>query len=84
MLTTGFWLLTTCKTARFCNWLRMHPVRNQPAGLVQVSGRRQMIAVLQDGCAVMRRAIQDGGGVGCSLAIAINWLFSFYLESPTR
>ena len=59
-----YWFLTTRKTARFCNWLRIPPVRNQPAGLVQANGRRQMIAVLQDGCAVMRRAIQDGGGVG--------------------
>jgi hypothetical protein len=32
----------------------------------------------------MRRAIQDGGTVGCSLAIAINRLFSFYLESSTH
>ena len=70
MLTTGFWLLTTRKTARFCNWLRMPSVCNQPTGLVQANGRRQMIAVLQNGCAV-----------GCSLAIAINRLFSFYLES---
>jgi hypothetical protein len=35
-----------------------------------------MIAVLQNGGAVMRRAIQDDGGVGCSLAIAINRRFS--------
>ena len=71
MLTTGFWLLTTRKTARFCNWLRIPPVHNQSAGLVQANGRRQMIAVLQDGCAV-----------GCSFAIAIDRPFSFYLESP--
>ena len=69
MLTTGFWLLTTRKTARFCNRLRIPSGRNQLAGLVQANGRRQMIAVLQDGCAV-----------GYSLAIAINRLFSFYLE----
>jgi hypothetical protein len=46
--------------------------------------RRQMIAVLQNGFAVIRRAIQDGGAVGYSLAIAINRLFSFYLESSTH
>jgi hypothetical protein len=37
-----------------------------------------------NGCAVMRRAIQDGCAVGCSLVIAINRLFSFYLESSTH
>jgi hypothetical protein len=52
--------------------IRVPPVRNQAAVLVQASGRRQIIAVLQDGCAVMRRAIQDGCAVGCSLVIAIN------------
>jgi hypothetical protein len=66
MLTTGFWLLTTRKTVRFCNWLRIPHVRNQPAGLVQANGKRQMIAVLQNGYAV-----------GCLLAIAINRSFSF-------
>jgi hypothetical protein len=48
-------------------------VRNQPAVLVQENGKRQMIAVLQDGCAV-----------GYSLAIVINRLFSFCLESSTH
>jgi hypothetical protein len=53
--------------------IRIPPIRNQPAGLVQANGKRQMIAVLQNGCAV-----------GCSLAIAINRLFSFYIESSAR
>jgi hypothetical protein len=35
--------------------------RNQPAALVRANGRRQAIA-----------ALQNGGAVGCSLAIAIN------------
>ena len=64
--------------------MRVPPVRNQAAVLVQASGRRQIIAVLQDGGAVMRRAIQDGCAVGCSLAIAINRPFSFYLESSAH
>ena len=109
MLTTGFWLLTTRKTARFCNWLRIPPCpqstgrpgsskrktandcrtprrrrryeegnprrlrrwvftcdRNQPAGLVQANGRRQMIAVLQNGCAVIHLRSQS---TGCSRSI---------------
>jgi hypothetical protein len=78
MLTTGFWLLTTRKTVRFCNWLRIPPVRNQAAVLVQASGKRQIIAVLQNGGAVMRKAIQDGCAVvhlrsqsiGCSRSIS--------------
>jgi hypothetical protein len=74
MLTTGFWLLATRKAARFCNWIRISNVRNQVAGLVQSNGKRQMIAVLQDGCAV-----------GCSLAIAIDRpFFFFYLESSNH
>ena len=64
MLTTGFWLLATRKAARFCNWLRIPPVRHQPAGLVQASGRRQMIAVLQDGCAVVRRQSRTAAPLG--------------------
>ena len=64
--------------------IRAPPVRNQAAVLIQAGGRRQIIAVLQDGCAVMRRAIQDGCAVGCSLAIAINRPFSFYLESSAH
>jgi hypothetical protein len=42
----------------------------EPTGLIQANGRRQMIAVLQ-----------DGGTVGCSLAITINRPFLFYPES---
>ena len=53
--------------------IRAPPVRNQAAVLVQENGKRQMIAVLQDGCAV-----------GYSLAIVINRLFSFCLESSTH
>ena len=54
--------------------IRVPPVRNQAAVLVQASGRRQIIAVLQDGCAV-----------GCSLAIAINQPFSSILNRlPTE
>ena len=37
-----------------------------------------------NGGAVMRKAIQAGGAVGGSLAIAINRPFSFYLESSTH
>jgi hypothetical protein len=89
MLTTGFWLLTTRKTVRFCNWLRIPPVRNQAAVLVQASGKRQIIAVLQNGGAVMRKAIQDGCAVihlrsqsiGCSRSI-LNCLPTEMGEEP--
>jgi hypothetical protein len=40
--------------------IRASHVSNHAAVLVQANGKRQIIAVLQDGGAVMRRAIQDG------------------------
>jgi hypothetical protein len=77
MLTAGFWLLTTRKTEGFAIGPGHPPVRNQAAVLIHASGKRQTIAVLQDGCAVLRRAIQDCFTVGCLLMIAINRSFFF-------
>jgi hypothetical protein len=64
--------------------IRAPHVRNQAAVLVQAGGKRQIIAVLQDGCAVMRRAIQNGVAVGCSLAIATNRSIFCNLKSSVR
>ena len=85
---------STCKSTRRTPQARAHLVRvgkkEQPApfdpsqeGSSPMSASRHLAGanVMVNGAAVMRRAIQDGGAVGCSLAIAINRPFSFYLES---